>query len=115
MIEEQLFNHLKVNVASVSERIYPLIMPQNCVKPALVYTVVHDGDMQTISGCVISQDVRFQIDIYGNSYAEVKGILTEVKSALYTFDAYPIGLNSRDGFDSSEELFRQIIDFKLRM
>lgn len=114
MIEEQLFSHLKANVASVGNRIYPLIMPQDCVKPALVYTVVHDSDIQSISNCAVSQDVRFQIDVYGNSYAEVKGILTEVKSALYTFEAHPIGLNSRDGFDSSEELFRQIIDFKIR-
>lgn len=113
MIEEDLFTHLKASVASVSERIYPLIMPQNCVKPALVYTVVSDLDEQSLNGCTL-QDIRFQIDIYGNSYAEVKGILTEVKSALYTFGSNPIGLNSRDGFDSDEALFRQIIDFKIR-
>lgn len=114
MIEQELFSHLKTNVPSVSERIYPLIMPQGCIKPALVYTVVSDGDQQTISGCVTAQQVRFQVDIYGTSYTEVKGILTEVKSALYSFNTYPLGLNSRDGFESEQELFRQIIDFTLR-
>ncbi len=114
MIEEELFAHLKTNVTSVDERIYPLIMPQNCTKPALVYTVIFDGDEQTINGCVVCNNIRFQVDVYSESYAEAKTIKEEVKAALYTFDAYPIDLYTMDGFEEEEELFRQIIDFRLR-
>lgn len=114
MIEELLFTHLKTEVTGVSNRVYPMIMPQNCVKPALVYTVINAKDNQTAVGCVTSSNVRVQIDIYGTSYAGVKGILTEVKSALYSFEVYPLGLNSRDDFEEDTELFRQIIDFTLR-
>ena len=114
MIEETLLAHLVENVSLVDERVYPLIMPENCEKPALVYTVVNDADSQGLEGCVSSQVVRFQVDVYAESYASAKAVLTEVKSALYSFDKYPLGLSSRDAHESDQELFRQIIDFTLR-
>ncbi len=114
MIEQELFTHLKNNVPLVSERIYPLIMPQDCTKPALVYTVVNDGDNKGLEGCISSYDTRFQVDVYATSYLAAKNIKNEVKSALYAFSSYPEGLNSRDGFEEDTELFRQIIDFTLR-
>ena len=114
MIEADLYTHLKNNVASVSGRVFPLIMPQNTTKPALVYTVVNDRDDQSVSGCVASQSVRFQIDVYANSYSESKTVLTAVKASLYTFSSYPMNLNSRDGFEEEEGFFRQIIDFTIR-
>ena len=113
-MEEILFAHLKDNVSLVEERVYPLIMPQNCTKPALVYTVVNDMDNQSLGSCVISNEVRFQLDIYGASYSQVKAVTEEVKTALYSLESYPMGLNSRDGFEEEQELYRQIIDFTLR-
>lgn len=114
MTEAELYSHLKTNVASVSERVYPLIMPQDCEKPALVYTVISDIDNQGLEGCVSSNNMRFQVDVYATSYLEAKTIKNEVKAALYTFELYPMELNSTDGFEEEQELFRQIIDFTLR-
>ena len=113
MIEADLFEHLKVNVPAVEERIYPLIMPQDCKKPALVYTVINNGDKQSLSGCVVSIETRFQVDVYATSYLEGIDIKHEVKAALYLFEHYPVDLNSRDAYEQNEELFRQIIDFRL--
>lgn len=114
MIEQEIYEHIRDNVASVNGRIYPQIMPQNCEKPAVVYTIVYDGDEQSISGCVPTQETRIQIDIYAGSYLEAISIKDEVKAALYTFAYYPYGLNSMDGFEEDQELSRQIIDFKVR-
>jgi len=114
MIEAALFSHLESSVVSVDGRVYPLVMPQDCEKPALVYTVVNDADNRGVEGCVGSYDTRFQVDVYARSYFEAKNIKNEVKSALYAFVHYPEVLNSRDGFEEEEELFRQIIDFTLR-
>ncbi len=114
MIEEELFAYLKDNVLLVSGRVYPLVMPQDCKKPALVYTVVNDGDNRGLEGCISSYDTRFQVDVYATSYFEAKYIKNEVKSALYDFSSYPEILNSRDGFEDGTDLFRQIIDFTLR-
>ena len=114
MIEADLFNHLQSKVLSVSGRVYPLVMPQDCPKPALVYTVVNDMDNRGVEGCVSSYNTRFQVDVYATSYLEAKTIKNEVKGALYLFSHYPEVLNSRDGFEEDQELFRQIIDFTLR-
>jgi len=114
MIEADLFSYLKANVSSVNGRVYPLLMPQDCPKPALVYTVVNDADNRGVEGCVSSYSTRFQVDVYATSYLEVKTIKDEVKNALYVFSHYPEILNSRDGFEEDQELFRQIIDFTLR-
>lgn len=114
MIETELYSHLKTNLPSLSERIYPLIMPQGCVKPALVYTVVNSNDNQVADGSVPSESTRIQIDVYATTYIEAKNIKNEVKAALYLFRPIPQELNSRDALEEEVGLFRQIIDFKIR-
>jgi hypothetical protein len=114
MTEADLNTHLKANVASVNSRVYPMIMPQDCEKPALVYTVISDIDNQGLEGCVSSNNMRFQIDVYASSYLESKTIKNEVKAALYTFENYPMELTSLDVFEEEQGLYRQIIDFTLR-
>ncbi len=114
MIEQELFAHLRDTVTSVSGRVYPMIMPQDCEKPALVYTVVNAADDQAVSGCVSATETLFQVDVYASTYAHMKDVTTEVKSSLYTFDSYPMALNSRDIFEEEEELFRQMIEFNTR-
>lgn len=114
MIEQELYTHLKDNVASVSGRVYPMKMPQGATKPALVYTVIIDTDNQCLGGDVGSSDIRFQVDVYAESYAAAKTIKEEVKAVLYTFSHPVSGMTTQDGFVEGTELFRQIIDFSIR-
>ena len=114
MIEEKLYAHLNSSVPSVSGRVYPLIMPQDCEKPAMVYALINCADNHGLEGCVSSLSSRLQIDVYDHSYKGMKTTTSEVKAALYSFGVFPADLNSRDAFEEEEELFRQIIDFTLR-
>lgn len=114
MIEGDLYTHLKANVPSVSGRLYPLLMPQDCTKPAMVYSVTYDGDIETL-GCVVGQNIRFQIDIYGESYSSVKMIKEELKTALYSFAYKPINLSVTEDFEQDVKLHRQIFDFKFKI
>jgi hypothetical protein len=114
MIESELYTHLKDSVTSVSARIYPLLMPQNCVKPAIVYGVVYDGDIQTL-GCTVGRNIRFQIDLYGESYQQVKTIKEEIKQALYSFRSKPLDLSTMDGYEEGTKLHRQRFDFKFKL
>ncbi|MDD5406011.1 MAG: DUF3168 domain-containing protein [Sulfurovaceae bacterium] len=115
MIETELLDHLKRQLPALAERIYPQIMPQGCVKPALVYTVVNSSDNQGLEGCVSSENTRVQIDVYASSYLEAKTVKNEVKAALYSFGSIPYAMNSRDGvYEEEVGLFRQIIDFNIR-
>lgn len=114
MIEAELFEHLRTTVASVCGRVYPQIMPQDCSKPALVYTVVFDGDVQSVNGCVVSNNTRLQVDVYSDAYLESKTVKDEVKSSLYDFKFYPVDLFTVDIFEEETELFRQKIEFEIR-
>jgi hypothetical protein len=84
MIEKYLYSHLSDNVLSVAGRIFPLVMPQDCIKPALVSTVVYDVEIETL-GCSVGNNVRFQIDLYSESYSQAKRIKQEIKTALKSF------------------------------
>ena len=114
MIEALLFSHLSTEVVLVNERVYPLLMPQDCEKPALVYTIVNDSDSQGVNGGLTGFNIRVQIDCYANSYIKAKELKNAVKVALYDFLHYPHGLNSRDIYEESTKLHRQLIDFNLK-
>ena len=113
MIEQELFALINDNVTSVAGRVYPKMMPQDCIYPAVVYSVVNDSDVETI-GCVVGSEVRFQIDIYGVSYSDVKTIKNEIKTALYGFTHKPYDLHSNDDYEPETKLYREMIDFKVK-
>ena len=112
MIEADLYQHLKNNTPSISGRIYPKYMPDDCEKPAVVYGVVSDGDIETL-GCVVGSSVRFQLDIYAQRYADVKAIKQEIKTALYSFAYKPQDMFSQDSYEDETNLYREMIDFKI--
>jgi len=110
-----MINYIADNTPLLQGRIYPLIIPQNTQMPAAVYTVINNRDDQcTTTGQAYKSVQRFQIDIYANTYKEVQQITTAVKSALYSFPNVPFEISNRDGFETDSELFRQIIEFKIR-
>lgn len=112
MIEQDLFSHLSTEVTLVNERVYPLLMPQDCKKPALIYTMVSENDKQSINSLgAYDTKHRFQIDMYSKSYAEVKAIKKQVKTALYSFISFPHNLSVLEGYERDTKLFRQTIDF----
>jgi hypothetical protein len=112
MIETDIYNHLKEQVVGVDGRVYPLIMPQNCLKPALVYTVVNSRDHIELSGCMGGREVLVQIDIYAPKYIDMKNVMEETKKTLHNFKYPPMSLISRDLFEEDTELYRGLIEFK---
>ena len=114
MIEIELYAHLRDNVALVDGRIFPKLMPQDCIKPSLVYGVVNDSDVETL-GCVVGSSIRFQIDVYGFSYSEVKMIKQQVKAALYSFKYKPLNLSNTDDYEDETKLYREMLDFNFKI
>lgn len=116
MIEIDLYNQLK-NDTSVSDlvgtRIYPKVAPQNVTTPYIVYHVVNDIDNQCLSGDIYQNDTRFQVDIWGKKYSEVKQLKTAVKSSISKFKS-SYDLSSMDDYEKDTELYRELLDFKLK-
>jgi len=108
MIEKDLVVSLK----SVCERVFPLIMPQNVVFPAMTYQVIYDGSNISLNGNLKSRDVRFQVDIYSKSYSEAKDL-----KGLATDKVIELGggsVSAQDLYDDEQKLFRQLIDFNIK-
>ncbi|WP_419767243.1 DUF3168 domain-containing protein [Arcobacter sp.] len=114
-----LVTHLE-NDADISnligENIYPKVMPQGCSKPAIVYTIVNDEDIQSLQGEVSYEDVAIQLDCYSFKYGEAFELKVAVKKALYEFKHYPYDLVSRDmPYEDDTKLYRQMIEFKFNI
>ena len=116
MTESEVYLLLKNNATLktlVNERVYPLVAPQNVIKPYITYRVVSGLRLQCIGGQIYQGDYRMQLDCFSLTYSNVKAISEAVKNALFGFmDSNSI--NIIDDYEDQTALFKQIIDFKLK-
>ena len=80
MIEQQIFDALK---GLVSNRVYPLVMPQNPTLPAIVYTIISTNAQNTLCTPPSTIDqVLVQVDAYAETYLESKQLMNSARGAL---------------------------------
>ncbi len=115
-IETDLVSHLKSKTEItdlVGRRIYPMLAPQNVINPYMTYQVVSDDSNQCMGGEVYQNDTRFQIDCWSTKYSEVKAIKEAVENALIGFKSSN-SISNMDDYESETQLYRQLIDFRLK-
>lgn len=116
MTEAEVYSLLKNNTgvnALVSGRIYPMVAPQNVVRPYITYRVITGLKIQCMGGEIYQGDYRFQIDVWSETYSNSKAISEAVKSALVGFMSSN-NINIEDDYEDETGLFRQVIDFKIK-
>ncbi len=116
MTESDVYQLLKSNVAIkalINERVYPMVAPQNVVKPYLTYQVISKINLQCMGGKIYRGNYRMQIDCFSLTYSNVKAISKAVENALEGFMSSD-DINIMDDYENETALFRQIIDFKLK-
>ena len=125
-IEEALYTHLSGNAglsALVSNRIYPMIMPQDVALPAVTYQKISGERMHTLQTDPGVASPRFQFNCWGSSYSSAKAVAVKVKDALKDFTGTLGGAggvtvlrvvgpeDELDDYDAETETFRTILDF----
>ena len=115
MIEIALNNLLREQIAEIENRVYPNIMPQNCKKPALVYSLISSIESANMDGWCDSNSTKklMQIDVFSASYAEKKQIAQSIITALKGFEYEVKNITHRDIFETDTSLYREIIEFKI--
>ena len=116
MTESEVYQLLKTNVAIkalISERVYPLVAPQNVVKPYITYRIVSRYEYQCMGGQIYRGDYRMQVDCFSLTYSNMKAIKEAVKNALIGFMSSD-NISFMDDYEDETALFRQIIDFKIK-
>ncbi len=80
MIEKDLFGFL--SAALGHDRIYPLVLPQKCTLPAVVYQRIGSPDELTADGVADLVEGRFQLDSYAATYGEARAMSLAVRLTL---------------------------------
>ena len=108
MIETSIFDALK-NL--VSNRCYPLLMPQDPTLPAIVFSrVASIAQNKLDSGASIDQ-VRIQIDCYASTYDEAKTLSASVRSAMEEADFKGTLQIDVDFYEPDLKIYRVVMDF----
>ncbi len=68
--------------ALVSNRCYPLVMPQNPTYPAIVYSRISSNPENVLEGGSTIDQVRIQIDCYATTYGSAKSLAEQVRTAM---------------------------------
>ena len=124
-IEEALFSRLSTFTglsALVGSRIYPMLMPQNCVNPAITYQKISGAVVQAFQKDTNLAHPIFQVSCWGKTYQEVKGVAKQIKLALRDFSglmggAVPVSAvliqGEVDDYETDSKTFSIKIDFEI--
>ncbi len=120
-IEDMIYTKLSATTALtdlVSTRIYPLVRPQDCVNPAIVYWKVSNPTIFMMSSADEISTPRFQFDCYGVTFSSAKAIGRQVRKAMDrwgTSTGNPIVIksdvvNEFDDYDSDLDVYQSVVE-----
>ncbi len=99
MFEEALNMHLASSAginAIVSDRVYPVMLPQNCPLPAVAYQKISGERIHSLQGDTGYTTPVFQITSRAESYAECKALAEQVRLSLQNFTGVMGGIGGTD-------------------
>jgi len=108
MIEITVFDLLK---SLVSNRCYPLVMPQNPTFPAIVYTRIASTPQNVLFGGTTLDQVRMQIDIYAKTYKAAKTLAKSVRTSMETAAFSATLQTDDDSFEPETDIYRVSMDY----
>jgi len=92
--------------STVSNRVYPLVMPMNTAFPAIMYTVLNTRSDSHLKGTTGIAETMLQLDGYSQNYSSLLSLMElvrlEIQSIRGTYDS--VFINSID-IDSSYDTF----------
>lgn len=116
-VESKLKTLLGANVTVaglVSDRIYPMVLPQNPTLPAITYTRIVGLPVYSIYGYSGLNNAHVQVDCWASTYSGAKALAAAVTAAISsatTFKGVMVG--DRDMFEDDVLLYRVSMDWSL--
>ena len=99
MFEEALYRHL-INFTGVKAivvaRVYPLMLPQKCLLPAVTYQKISGERLHSLQGDTGYTTPVFQITSRAESYAQCKTLAEQIRLSLQNFTGI---MGGTDGID----------------
>jgi len=88
--------HGRLTGTSAGTRVYPLVLPQNPVLPAVTYRVLSTTATHLFGTDADVEAVRVQVDCWATSYSAVRALAAEVSAALNRYSGTVNGIVVRD-------------------
>lgn len=110
MIEKIVYQALSTDL-NIDGRIWPLFLPEKGVYPAITYQNITEIPHNHLKGASDVENSRLQIDIWAESYGEVKELFQEVKTSMNGISSLLIG--TRHEYEENTKLYRVSADFSV--
>jgi hypothetical protein len=97
-------------------RVFPNVIKQGVVMPAIRYTVVDDLPTNVLSGAATLRRARVQVDAFARSYLGAHALADAVAGALGAITGPAVTaleLSRRDGYEDETKLHRVSLDFSM--
>lgn len=107
MIEAKVHQAL----SGITDKVTPLMLPQNATYPAITYFNVTPVPINHLKGESDTQNARIQVDIWAESYSEVKSLYLEVKTSMSAISSLFLGAN--EVYEDETKLYRLSLDFSV--
>ena len=100
--------------ALVATRIYPVILPQDVTLPAISYSRVSGGQVNSFDGYSDLENPRIQIDVWGETYASVQALAALVHTVMDGATTFGALLESdMDFYEDDTLIYRVSMDFSV--
>lgn len=114
-LDEKLYTLLSGDAsvsAVVVARIYPLVLPQDVTLPAITYSRISGGQVNSLGGYSGLEAPRIQVDVWGESYAAARALAALVHTAMDGATTFRALLESdTDFFEDDTKIYRVSSDF----
>lgn len=124
-VSEGLVNLMKNDAglsAVISGRVYPLALPDNCVFPAITFSLVDSPKTRSHSSKVNLSRPRYQFDCWAKSYGEIEQMNLALNNLFEGFTGM-VGQSHKSGgsfnvleadaYEADTGLFHRIVDFQV--
>jgi len=98
-LETAVVVYTKAQVTGVSNRVYALKAPQGATEPYITFRVISNNFIHSVTDSGLAES-RVQFDVFGATYASVKGIVVSLKTA---YRNYVQGANVSASYMGSSE------------
>lgn len=120
MIEHAIYDLLSNNAGvsvQISDRVYPMFLPEKTVYPACVYDVEFDKEDETFDGQGSLQNINAQFHCFAKTHAESLTVSDAIKTALKNYSGTNAGVeihkvtieSELTVYEDDPELFRRTI------
>ena len=109
MIETELYTALTADTtiaAVASNRVYPLVMPQDPTLPAITYERISGAKVNGLDGYLGMDNPHIMLNVWATRYDTAKELAEDVHDCMNKVTAFrALLINDMDGYDPDTGLF----------